>query len=195
MPFTYPQVTISGTDYNSYVTVADADAYLNASINAAAWNAVGGYLSDDDKGRAIITAVRIIDAQNWKGEKTEADNALAWPRTCLDGDPPGSLPQALELVTIRLAFVVSQNADLAGESVQSAIGQTKRLRSGSLDIEYSHFGISASQAIASIIRDILGPLSGCLAGAGSSLTAGAFSSGTSRESPFSDPDYGFVRGV
>jgi len=192
MAFTYPQVTIGGTAYDAYVSLADANTYLNGSVNAAAWNA----LSDDDKGRAIVTAVRVIDAQNWTGEKTEADNALAWPRTCMDGDPPGTLPAALVTVTIQLAFAISQNPELAGGAA-SAQGGTKRLKAGSVEIEYFNTGVTPDQSNASTIWDILAPLADCLAGSGNGASnlVGAFASGTSRESPFSDPDYGLSRGV
>jgi hypothetical protein len=192
MPFTYPQITIGAQAYDAYVDLAAANLYLNGSVNAAAWTA----LSDDDKGRAIVSAVRVIDSMPWKGEKTEADNALAWPRTCLDGDPPGTLPAALVTATIQLAFAISQNPELAGGSV-SAQGGTRRLKAGSVEIEYFNSGITSQQAAGSSIGGILAPLADCLDGtaAGSILGAGAYSSGTDRCSPFADPDYGFARGV
>ncbi|PYE89596.1 DnaT-like ssDNA-binding protein [Phyllobacterium leguminum] len=189
MAFIYPQVVIGGTSYDAYAAVADADAYLNGSVNAAAWVA----LSEDDKGRAIVTAVRVIDAQNWKGEKTEADNALAWPRTCQSDQT--KLPAALVAVTIQLAFAISQNPELAG-GASSGQGGTKRLKAGSVEIEYFNTGILPSQSNASALWGILAPLAGCLASSseGASLV-GAYASGTTRSSPFSDPDYSLTRGI
>lgn len=55
---------------NSYVTVADADAYLDDSMRASAWS---GY-DDDKKARALITATRIFDKQCWQGTKTGVQN-------------------------------------------------------------------------------------------------------------------------
>ncbi|GGB00435.1 hypothetical protein GCM10011491_30800 [Brucella endophytica] len=189
MAFSYPQVTISSTVYPAYVNVADADAFLNGSVNAAAWIALSG----DDKGRAIVTAVRLIDAQDWKGAKTDPDNALAWPRTCQADQT--TLPAALVNVTIQLAFAITQNPELAG-GASSGQGGTKRLKAGSVEIEYFNTGILPSQSNASALWGILAPLAGCLAssGAGTSLV-GAFASGTTRQSPFSDPDYSLTRGI
>jgi hypothetical protein len=189
--FTYPQITIGGTSYPAYVSVADADTYMNGSVNSAAWSG----LSADDKGRAIVSAVRVIDAQKWMGTKTDPDNALEWPRTC-QADP-SVLPPALISVTINLAFAVSQNAELvSGASVGQ--GATRSLKAGSVAIEYFNTGISPAQSNASTIFGYLGPLADCLAnggGSGSIMGAGAYSSGTDRPSVFSDPDFSLARGI
>ncbi|WEX10292.1 DnaT-like ssDNA-binding protein [Chelativorans sp. AA-79] len=189
MAFSYPQVTIDGTDYPVYIDLATADTFMNGTIDADAWNA----MSDDQKGRTIVSGVLVIDSQAWKGSKTDPDNAREFPRTCQED--PSVLPAALPIVNIRLAFAISQNPELAG-GASSSQGGTKRLKAGSVEIEYFNTGILPSQSNASTIWGIFAPLADCLAVSGDSGSlVGAFASGTSRESPFSDPDYGVSRGV
>lgn len=77
MAYTYPKVSISGVDYNAYETLENADLYLAASLAAVAWLDA----DDDTKGKGLIGAVRWLESLTWKGEKTDAANALAFPRT------------------------------------------------------------------------------------------------------------------
>lgn len=193
MAFVYPQIEIGGTSYPAYVDLNAANAYMNASVNALTWAA----LSDDEKGRAIVSAVRVIDAQNWKGEKLEADNTLEWPRTCLEGSA-GTLPAPLVTANIQLAYYISQNPEIASAASGSTSGdaQTKRLKAGSVEIEYFFNQLTSSQTIGSTIAGVLSPLADCLEGSGdiSSVYGGAFASGTDRASPF-EHGYPFTRGI
>jgi hypothetical protein len=188
--FTYPTVTINGQAYPVYSDLATADAYMNGTIDADAWNA----LSNDQKGRAIVSGVLVIDSQNWKGEKADPENAREFPRTCQED--PSVLPAALPIVNIRMAFAISQTPELFSGSSASQ-GGTKALKAGSVSIEYFNTGITPGQSNASAIWSILAPLADCLAtdSSGAGLLTGAFSSGTDRTSPFADPDYGFARGI
>lgn len=59
---------------NSYVTVAEADAYLANSVRAAdAW----GFLSTTDKERALASATRMLQRQTWLGDKATGLNNVA----------------------------------------------------------------------------------------------------------------------
>ena len=60
---------------NSYVTVAEADAYHNASMTAAAWDEHDG----DSRARALITATRQIDALRLCGDPLLSTQALHFP--------------------------------------------------------------------------------------------------------------------
>lgn len=63
---------------NSYVSVADADAYFNERLFCTAWTGA----SEDDKARALIMAAKAIDRQLLKGSKKDTDDnqPLAFPR-------------------------------------------------------------------------------------------------------------------
>lgn len=74
---------------NSYVAVADADAYHAQNFHTATkWAA----LTADQKAMAVITATRILDQQwQWNGFKMQPGvQALQWPRgQCPDPDSAG----------------------------------------------------------------------------------------------------------
>lgn len=59
-------MAIAVANYNSYVTLAEANAYLAASIRAStAWAA----LAPAKKERSLVSATRIFEKQSWLGSK------------------------------------------------------------------------------------------------------------------------------
>lgn len=122
-------VTINGVEYDTYVSVTQVDEYANGSLTAGAWEA----LTNDDKGRVIVSVTRWIDSQCWKGEKVDPDQPLAWPRTI------GNYA-SIEVASIQLSLLLAANPDLANQSMglvaATADGGTKRLKAGSVEIEY-----------------------------------------------------------
>lgn len=60
---------------NSYVSVADANAYHLARGNTM-WTG-----DDGVKEAAILRAMDFIESRAWKGQKTAYGNQLCWPRT------------------------------------------------------------------------------------------------------------------
>ena len=71
-------ISIDSVDYDSYGTVADADAYLNVASHATAWQALTSSTADvKTKGMALITATRLLDRQQWKDDyDTFAERAV-----------------------------------------------------------------------------------------------------------------------
>lgn len=61
---------------NSYISVADANAYFNECLYSDLWTAA----SDDDKEKALIMATKRIDRLAFKGRKAYANQALKFPR-------------------------------------------------------------------------------------------------------------------
>jgi len=61
---------------NSYVTIADADDYLDSRIDSASWFNSG----DEIKEQALVTASLLIDDNPWIGSAVSSSQALAWPR-------------------------------------------------------------------------------------------------------------------
>src|SRR3972149_353440 len=68
MAFVYPEVTISAVDYDSFSTVASADSYFAARLDASAWTSA----TADNKAKALRTATLFLDRQRWQGDKTDA---------------------------------------------------------------------------------------------------------------------------
>lgn len=62
---------------NSFVSVAEADAYLNNDLNASAWT---GESNPDQKSRAVIAATRELTVLDYIGLRQSITQALAWPR-------------------------------------------------------------------------------------------------------------------
>jgi hypothetical protein len=74
-------------DANSYASVADADAYHDGHLYAAAWTAASGA----NKEKALVMATRLIDSQfQFDGVRAKETQALQWPREgCHDPDADG----------------------------------------------------------------------------------------------------------
>lgn len=78
MPLTLVLETGAGlTNSNTYVSVAECDAYHDAQLRATDWTGA----SAGDKDKAVAMATRMIDAEmdffGWKSKETQA---LQWPR-------------------------------------------------------------------------------------------------------------------
>lgn len=129
-----PTITIGSDNYEAYVEVADVDSYANGSLNATAWDD----LTEDDKGRAVVTATRWIDSQCWQGEKADPVQELAWPRI-INGETVDVEPK-IALATELLSILTAANPELpdqmTGNVAVAADGGTKRLKAGSVEIEY-----------------------------------------------------------
>ncbi len=77
MPITV--ITTAGdANANSYVSVAEADAYFDLRLYATSWTGVS---SNDTKARALISATRRVDQVAFDGYRASAAQALQWPRT------------------------------------------------------------------------------------------------------------------
>lgn len=68
--------TVGAANADSYITLAEADAYLAARFGTAAWDA----LSDDDKEKALRQATREVDRHRFRGSKAFVDGSLQFPR-------------------------------------------------------------------------------------------------------------------
>lgn len=67
--------TLKGTAANSYVTLAEANAYFETVPHDEHWTG-----SDDAKNRVLITATRYLDNFEYHGERCSTTQALKWPR-------------------------------------------------------------------------------------------------------------------
>jgi len=68
---------------NSYVTLADAEAYFVDRLDVAAWTEA----TDPEKEKALVTATAVLDELLWTGIAVIASQPLAWPRLGSYYDP------------------------------------------------------------------------------------------------------------
>lgn len=112
--------TVGGANANSFVTLADADSYMESRLNGSTWDSA----VDDDKNRALVEAQRELSVLGWKGQKASDAQALQWPRQWVE-DPDASfpgffydtdeVPQRVKDAQMELAFqfIKSGTTDLA----------------------------------------------------------------------------------
>jgi|ERR1041385_1957589 hypothetical protein len=75
--------TIGGSTSNSYVTLTEANDYFADRLNTTEWDAA----TSETKEKALVTATRRIDEEQFFGYKVSNTQALKWPRyNVLDED-------------------------------------------------------------------------------------------------------------
>jgi hypothetical protein len=126
----YPTIVVAAGTFDAYVSVAIADAYLGAAYHADSWAG----LTNENKGRALITAVRMLDRQAWLGTKTVESQSLDWPRTDtgVDGVEDAVVPQDIEFATMELALSLVDGSDI--QSTQSTAQRIQSMSAGSVSI-------------------------------------------------------------
>jgi len=182
-------VLIDSITYNAYASVDTADDYINAAFgdNADSWRA----LSDDDtKARLLVTATRTLDRQKWKGTKTDADQALDWPRkeTGITGVTNNTVPQDIVDASIEMAVALLGGSDL--QNVQTTEQKVQSLKAGSVSLTYFRGADGVSHRFPQIIHELVAPY---LAGASASLSSSS-ATGTGGKSVTND-DFGFTEGL
>lgn len=165
---------------NSYVDVADADTYFLHAIHATAWNDA----EETTKESALVTATRMLDRQNWDGEKYQdaPTQVLDFPRSGLT-DSEGNevdettVPQEVIDATCELGLALIE--DVTVQSDRNTSSNIKKLKAGSAEIEYIR-GQSGPR-FPTIVHELIG-----LWLSGTSEYSGPFVSGADNESGLSD---------
>ena len=99
--------TAKATNANSYVTLADAETYLEGRLAVTTWDAD----TDDNKNRSLRMSTDILDAYGWEGSRTTQAQRLEWPRAnTTDRDGWGyssdTVPRPIKEATYELAFAL-----------------------------------------------------------------------------------------
>ena len=68
--------TAGGTSANSFITLAEAETYMEGRGNKALWTAA----SDGDKNITLVEATREISVKCFLGVRADDTQALSWPR-------------------------------------------------------------------------------------------------------------------
>ena len=161
--------TLKSATANSYVTLAEADAYFETVPNSSSWDAK----TDDQKNRALISATRWIDSLNFYGVRCDSSQALDWPRNDYHVDRVelvcASIPNNIKYATYELARALADDP----ESITGTTGDTglyEAVKLGDLEVKYN----TSSQATGTVnnvfdvypwLQSYLGPY--CLGGSGS----------------------------
>jgi len=137
--------TLSSASANSYVTLADADAYFETVPNSATWIDK----TTDQKNRALISATRWIDTLNFYGDRCDAGQALKWPRTNYDVDnitlECSLIPSDIKYATYELARALANDTDAVTGNTGTS-GLYDQVELGDLKVKYS----KTSQAVGTI---------------------------------------------
>lgn len=107
--------TVGAANANSYITLAEAQAYADGDINAAEWDGS----TTDQKKRALITATRNLDLVGFVGTRSTTTQALAWPRkdfrTSEKTYANNEIPAEIKLATWELAKALVKDMVVAGQ--------------------------------------------------------------------------------
>lgn len=129
-----PPTLVVGT--NTYITQAETDTYLSSSVRATSWE----FLDSDSKDRAILTAFRIFEKQNWQGVPVGGVGTTPhFPATGLtdcDGNAvsSASVPQEVKDAQAELAFDLTQDSGL--ETTGGTGSNVKRVQAGSARVTF-----------------------------------------------------------
>lgn len=117
--------TVGGASANSFVTLAEADTYMESRLNASTWETDA---SDDTKNRALVEATRMLNTEPWAGRNADTTQVLNWPREwVVNPDSPTQdfydndvIPQRVKDATMELAFqfVKSGTTDVAARDTK-----------------------------------------------------------------------------
>ena len=147
---------------NSYVSLADANAHHTAR-GQSAWTG-----ADSAKEAALIKAAELMDASfHWIGTLVSAEQDMRWPRQSVgDGEASISsvggalldrddreiatneIPRAIIKAQCELALLLLGGSDIGGSagSTATAGGALKRVKAGSVEVEYQPGSTGAAPA-------------------------------------------------
>jgi hypothetical protein len=131
MPITIV-ATAGASNANSYITLAEADAYLDGRLNVGAWTAA----TTDTKNRALVEAQRTLTPLPWAGSRTTDTQALAWPRQYV-ANPDAPLPlTAVARENLTPAYVVYYEDDVIPVRLKEAQAELalEFLKAGTTDL-------------------------------------------------------------
>lgn len=163
MTATYNTVSIGGSDFEVYADISTADAYLEAEVSDAAAKWRDDARTDEDaKARALVTATRLLDRQQWAGTKTDPDyQELAWPRTGtgIAGVDDDAVPQAIIDAACLLAAEINNGSNVTATA--STASGIKREKAGSVELEFfGNFSDTGAPRFPTAVEELLRGLRG-----------------------------------
>ncbi len=137
---------------NSYGTVAEADAYFEDRLDAAAWTQA----SPDQKAQALVTASSQFDLLEWLSYAVSDVQPQAFPRVGHYLDPRLGRPVPMDPVPERLIKAVFEQAYhlLNNDGLLDDTGSVQNLDIAGVTLTK----IQAAQKLPKIVRDLIGPM-------------------------------------
>ena len=128
--------TLKGESSNSYVTLAEANAYFETVPSSSTWDDK----TDDQKNRAIISATRWIDSLNFYGDRCSNNQALSWPRNNYHVDRVeltcSAIPTDIKYATYELARALANDTDAVTGNTGTE-GLYEEVELGELKVKYN----------------------------------------------------------
>lgn len=135
--------TAGAANANSYITVAEAQAYADSDLDSTQWDNA----TADQRIRALITATRNLDLVGYVGTRSTTTQALAWPRkdfkttekTYAENEIPAEIKLAQwELTKALLADMVVAGAVAGSTPIIPGLPNTglKRVKLDVMEIEW-----------------------------------------------------------
>ena len=128
--------TIKGANANSYVTLAEADAYFETVPSSTQWD----NKQDDKKNRALISATRWIDSFVFYGDRCDNGQALKFPRNNYKVDDVElactTIPNNIKYAQYELARLLANDTD-AMTGVSGTEGNISEVKLGDIQVKYN----------------------------------------------------------
>ena len=126
--------TVSGTTSNSYVTLAQANTYMEAvPWFDSTWDA----LTDAQKNSYLVQATRALDRMRYRGARYDKDQALEFPRTITDDSTDeGEMPQKVKDAQCELIIWHKTHLDSTTGEPDRRV-QKVGLGRGAVDVEFT----------------------------------------------------------
>lgn len=146
--------TAAGASANSYVTLAEANAYFASRLGSSLWNDQ----DDETKKAALVTAANHLEAQVYRGARATDTQRLAWPRSGVYrtgyllplATNPELIKQAqMEEALALLALAVDVTTGTVSDPLApSGTENLRSLRAGSVTLDFIDRGETATSAAA-----------------------------------------------
>ena len=139
---------------NSYISRADAIIYLADALHAESWDAA----STESKDRALVTAARMLERQQWVGEQaTNVGQTMQWPRTGVSDRegvelPSDTVPQFILDAQCELAVALLD--DVSVQSNADTSTNIRRMKAGTAEIEY--FVGKSGTRFPTVVHELIG---------------------------------------
>mgnify|MGYP003590976210 CR=1 FL=1 len=146
--------TLGGASANSYVTVAEADAYFATSFGRTPW----GSASAANKEIVLIESTRLLDLLvSWKGYVKSDTQALRWPRTYVPNIngrylesyiSDSIVPKDVKNAVFELAYSLLSNGGF-----QASENELAKVKVGPVSIDFSD--TVKSNGLPKMVRDMI----------------------------------------
>lgn len=150
--------TVGGADSNSYATTSEADTYFTERMRSSAWSDE----DTDDKERALISASRRIDEEDFMGSPAAETQALKWPREGVTLDhvviSSSVIPEIIKRATYELALQVLIGDDDSEDFLaDSGLEAFKNVKVGPIDVtpRFGHGGGELPSNVERILEPVL----------------------------------------